>query len=143
MQFAIVLMALVGVSYGSNVECWTVQQIADKVFELADADNNGIVTTNEFKNELLTDWGFANGCLSRSDFTHNWQLHFHDTAQNAHAFFDNLDMNVDHSLCETEVVVVLLPFDNVVHDFQIQHQEMVNFILAKHPDPHHKLHGCH
>jgi hypothetical protein len=53
------------------------------------------------------------GCLSRSDFTHNWQLHFHDTAQNAHAFFDNLDMNVDHSLCETEVVVVLLPFDNV------------------------------
>ncbi|XP_060561204.1 uncharacterized protein LOC132720975 [Ruditapes philippinarum] len=140
------LVVFVGLTYGANHMCWSVDQISNEVVKLADKNKDGIIQQSELIDELLTDWNLDNGtCLSFHDFTRNWIDNFHDHHDTAHAFFNNLDLNNDKRLCLDDISVQLLKYDTNPTDGQIQPAEFNAFLHAVHPDSHQnggRGHGC-
>ncbi|XP_045188685.2 uncharacterized protein LOC123546470 isoform X2 [Mercenaria mercenaria] len=126
--------------------CWSVDRIAEEVRKQTDKNDDGIITYNQFSDELVVNWNLSNNtCLSFEDFTSNtsnWVSKFHDHHDTAHKFFKNLDLSGDNQLCLLDVAVQLVKYDTNPVDGQIQPAEFNAFMHAMHPDSHQNLgHG--
>ncbi|XP_045190930.2 uncharacterized protein LOC123547737 [Mercenaria mercenaria] len=148
MKLTIIFVALISTAYGVNHMCWSVDRIAQEVMAQTDKNKDGIITYNEFSDELMVNWNLSNtSCLSYSDFVGNWMSKFHDHHDTAHKFFNNLDLSGDEQLCLLDVAVQLVTYDTNPVDGQIQPAEFNAFMHAMHPDSHQNLghghgHGC-